>query len=265
MSSSAAFLASATRSDAAALASVTRSDAAALASVTRSVAVVRASDIRSPAAVLASDIRSEAVDVASLIRSFARSRLVISRAYRTPGWPQPLLHTPGAMADEPARCGFSFPAPVRGSLHLAFTCGKENATASRISIVVCPSCRSQSRVLESRRAPDGDSVRRRRECPSCGRRFTTFERREPEPAYVIKRDGERQRFDRTKLRGALTAAAHKRPITAVDVEAIVDRIEMAASDSGALATERIGELCLADLEMLDHGAYLQFLGTLPPP
>ena len=131
--------------------------------------------------------------------------------------------------------------------------------------MVCPSCRSSTRVLESRRAPDGDTVRRRRVCPSCGRRFTTFERREPEPAYVIKRDGERQRFDRTKLRAALLAAGHKRPITAVDVEAIVDRIEMAASDAGELSTERVGELCLTDLETLDHGAYLQFLGTLPVP
>jgi len=108
-------------------------------------------------------------------------------------------------------------------------------------------------------------VRRRRECPECGRRFTTFERREPEPAYVVKRDGERQRFDRTKLRGALLAAGHKRPITAMDVEAIVDRIEMTAADAGELSTERIGELCLAELEALDHGAYLQFLGTLPAP
>jgi transcriptional repressor NrdR len=108
-------------------------------------------------------------------------------------------------------------------------------------------------------------VRRRRQCPSCGRRFTTFERREPEPAYVIKRSGERQRFDRTKLRGALLAAAHKRPVTAVDVEAIVDRIEVAAADSGELTTERIGELCLGELETVDHGAYLQFLGTLPAP
>jgi len=64
-------------------------------------------------------------------------------------------------------------------------------------------------------------VRRRRECPQCDRRFTTFERRDPEPAYVIKRDGETQRFDRTKLRAALLAAAHKRPVTAVDVETIV--------------------------------------------
>src|SRR3954452_3110887 len=156
-------------------------------------------------------------------------------------------------------------APLRGSLHVAFAYGKENATASRINDVVCPSCRSQTRVLESRRAPDGDSVRRRRECPECGRRFTTFERREPEPADVIKRNGERQRFDRTKLRAALLAAGHKRPITAVDVEAMVDQIQMAASDTGELSTERIGDLCLAELETLDHGAYLQFLGTLPAP
>src|SRR3954466_5972708 len=115
-------------------------------------------------------------------------------------------------------------APLRGSLHLAFAYGKENATASRISIVVCPSCRSQSRVLESRRAPDGDSVRRRRECPSASSRFTTFERREPEPAYVVKRNRERQRFDRTKLRVPLLAAGHKRPIPHRPVEATGERI-----------------------------------------
>jgi transcriptional repressor NrdR len=142
---------------------------------------------------------------------------------------------------------------------------KETTTASRIGMVVCPSCRTPTRVLESRRAPDGDVVRRRRECPSCGRRFTTFERRDPEPAYVIKRDGERQRFDRTKLRGALLAAAHKRPITAMDVEAIVDRIEVAAADSGELSTERILELCLTELRDLDVGAYMQFAGTLAEP
>lgn len=131
--------------------------------------------------------------------------------------------------------------------------------------MVCPSCRTPTRVLESRRAPDGDVVRRRRECAACGRRFTTFERRDPEPAHVVKRDGRRERFDRTKLRGALLAAAHKRPVTAIDVEAIVDRIEVAAADSGDLETDRIGELCLAELEALDVGAYLQFAGTLAEP
>ena len=108
-------------------------------------------------------------------------------------------------------------------------------------------------------------MRRRRECASCGRRFTTFERRDPEPAYVIKRGGEKQRFDRTKLRGALMNAAHKRPVTAFDVEAIVDRIEVAAADSGELSTQRILELCLLELRELDVGAYMQFAGTLAEP
>lgn len=131
--------------------------------------------------------------------------------------------------------------------------------------MVCPSCRTPTHVLESRRSPDGDEVRRRRECATCGRRFTTFERRILEPAYVIKRDGSRQRFDRTKLRGSLLAATHKRPVTAVDVEAIVDRIEVAAAEPGELSSERVGELCLAELRELDVGAYLQFAGTLAEP
>jgi transcriptional repressor NrdR len=120
-------------------------------------------------------------------------------------------------------------------------------------------------VLESRRSADGDTVRRRRECSACGRRFTTFERREPGPAYVIKRDGERQRFDRTKLRATLLAAAHKRPVTAVDIETIVDRIEVVASESGELSTASIVELCLNELQGLDVGAYMQFAGTLAEP
>ena len=132
----------------------------------------------------------------------------------------------------------------------------------------CPSCHSPTRVLESRRAPDGGAVRRRRECSGCGHRFTTFERREPEPVYLLKRDGERQRFDRMKLRAALLKAAHKRPVAASDIEAIVDRIELTAGDqTGELSAERIGELCLEELRQLDWGAYLQFAGTLPsvPP
>jgi transcriptional repressor NrdR len=119
-------------------------------------------------------------------------------------------------------------------------------------------------VLESRRAPDGGSVRRRRQCSRCGHRFTTFERREPEPLYVIKRDRHSERFDRTKLRAALFNAAHKRPVIASDIEAIVDRIETAIGDGrGELSSERIGELCLEELRELDPGAYLQFAGTLP--
>jgi transcriptional repressor NrdR len=130
--------------------------------------------------------------------------------------------------------------------------------------MLCPRCRTSTRVLESRRAPDGAAVRRRRECAGCGQRFTTFERREPGPLYVVKRDGERQRFDRTKLRSALLGAAHKRPLVASAIDGIVDRVELAALDrDGELTAEGIGELCLSELRRLDWGAYLQFAGTLP--
>jgi transcriptional repressor NrdR len=138
--------------------------------------------------------------------------------------------------------------------------------SSRIVRVNCPSCQASTKVLESRPAEGGASVRRRRECEGCGRRFTTFERREPSPLYVTKRSGERQRFDRTKLRAALIRAAHKRPVSPADLERLVDRIESAAADAGGeLHADRIGELCLTGLRELDVGAYLQFAGTLAEP
>jgi transcriptional repressor NrdR len=130
----------------------------------------------------------------------------------------------------------------------------------------CPSCNRPTRVLESRRAEDGAATRRRRQCPACGHRFTTYERRDREPVFVLKRDGERQRFDRTKLRAALLRSTHKRQVSAADVEALVDRVELAIeADGGELGADRIGDLCLQGLRDLDHGAYLQFLGTLPSP
>jgi len=130
----------------------------------------------------------------------------------------------------------------------------------------CPSCNRSTRVLESRRAEDGAAIRRRRECPACGHRFTTYERRDREPAFVLKRDGERQRFDRPKLRAALLRSTHKRQVSAADVEALVDRVELAVEAAGGeLDADHIGELCLQGLRDLDQGAYLQFLGTLPTP
>jgi transcriptional repressor NrdR len=131
--------------------------------------------------------------------------------------------------------------------------------------MVCPSCHASTRVLESRRAPGGAEVRRRRECSRCGRRFTTFERRAQELLYVIKRDGERQRFDRAKLRSALLNAAHKRPVISSDVELIVDRVEASLVERGELSSAEIGELCMEELRDLDMGAYLQFAGTLEEP
>jgi transcriptional repressor NrdR len=130
----------------------------------------------------------------------------------------------------------------------------------------CPACGADTQVLETRAAEGGSAIRRRRRCKACGRRFTSFERREREPAWVLKRSGERQRFDREKLRSGLVRASHKRDVDPREVELIVERIEdQAEIAGGGLSTARIGELCLEGLERLDRGAYLQFAGTLPDP
>jgi transcriptional repressor NrdR len=130
----------------------------------------------------------------------------------------------------------------------------------------CPRCHRPTRTLETRRVEDGAAVRRRRRCTECGHRFTTYERRQRDPVFVRKRGGERQRFDRTKLRAALLRAAHKRPVAPDDVEALVDRVEVAIEAAGGeLEADRIAELCLQGLAELDRGAYLQFAGTLPSP
>jgi transcriptional repressor NrdR len=128
----------------------------------------------------------------------------------------------------------------------------------------CPACGQQTRTLETRRADGGVAVRRRRECPGCGERFTTFERAELEAAWVRKRDGSRQRFAPAKLRDALLRACHKRDVDPRAIEAIVHDVKRELHAAGGeLTAQRIGELCLAGLEPLDRGAFLQFAGTLP--
>jgi transcriptional repressor NrdR len=129
--------------------------------------------------------------------------------------------------------------------------------------VNCPHCDSPTKTLETRRVPDG-AVRRRRECTSCGHRFTTYERPVPEVLEVIKRDGSRQPFDREKLLGSLNRSTHKRKLDPRKLSLLVDRVEREARDSGGeLSATRITELCLEGLQKLDRGAYLQFAGTLP--
>jgi transcriptional repressor NrdR len=126
----------------------------------------------------------------------------------------------------------------------------------------CPHCGSQTQVLETRSAEGGAAVRRRRECRQCGRRFTSFERREREPAWVLKRGGERQQFNPDKLRAGLRRAAHKRPVAPADIDAIVERIEFEAEQRGGeLDSEAIREMCLEGLSRVDPGAYLQFAGV----
>jgi transcriptional repressor NrdR len=119
-------------------------------------------------------------------------------------------------------------------------------------------------VVETRPAAGGTEVRRRRECPACGTRFTTFETLRAGPTFVVKRDGAREPFDRDKLRRAVIGAAHKRPVSRAEIDRIVDRVEARAAVGGTeLSSPEIGELVLAELLELDYGAYLQFAGTMP--
>jgi transcriptional repressor NrdR len=130
--------------------------------------------------------------------------------------------------------------------------------------VNCPRCDSPTSILETRKAEDGAALRRRRECTKCGHRFTTYERAVPEALQVIKRDGHRQPFDREKLLGSLNRATHKRKLDPRKLGLLVDGVEREVRNAGGeLSAARIGELCLEGLRELDHGAYLQFAGTLP--
>ena len=123
----------------------------------------------------------------------------------------------------------------------------------------CPTCHSPTRVLETRREDAGAAVKRRRECSSCGDRFTTLERRERPPLFVLKRGGRRERFDSDKLRDGMLRAAYKRPVTTEQVDAIAERIEAEAEAAGGeLDASRIGEMCLTGLGEVDRVSYLQF-------
>jgi transcriptional repressor NrdR len=122
----------------------------------------------------------------------------------------------------------------------------------------CPACHAPTHVRESRPTDEGATVRRRRECSECDRRFTTYERYEQGLPSVRKRDGSRQPFDRAKLLGGLLRAIHKRPVPRADAEALADRIEVEIVEAGGeLPAQRVGELLLEGLRELDRVAYLQ--------
>jgi transcriptional repressor NrdR len=124
----------------------------------------------------------------------------------------------------------------------------------------CPFCQeTDTRVIDSRLTEPGDAVRRRRRCPSCERRFTTYERYDQGPLYLRKRNGSRQPFERAKLLAGLERAAIKRPVEREQLEALVDRIvaELRA-EGGTPAAERLGELALRGLKQLDRVAYVRF-------
>jgi transcriptional repressor NrdR len=125
----------------------------------------------------------------------------------------------------------------------------------------CPYCSySESKVIDSRPAEEGTTIRRRRECLSCGKRFTTYEIVERLPLLVIKRDGSRQAFDRMKLIGGMIKACEKRPVHVSDLEQIADEIEQELQGSldREVSSEHIGELVMNRLKDLDQVAYVRF-------
>ena len=125
----------------------------------------------------------------------------------------------------------------------------------------CPFCSDRdSRVIDSRAVEDGTSIRRRRECPDCGRRFTTYEKYEETPLVVSKKDGRRELFDAKKLLGGLLKAFEKRPVPYEKVQEIADSVERELRMNGESEVEssRIGELVMQHLEETDQIAYVRF-------
>lgn len=125
----------------------------------------------------------------------------------------------------------------------------------------CPFCGFlEDKVVDSRESKDGDSIRRRRECLECGRRFTSYERIDEIPYMVVKKDGKRATFERSKILAGLLRACEKRPISAAQLESIVDEVEKNVQDSPdrELATTDIGKIIMKRLKALDKVSYVRF-------
>ena len=125
----------------------------------------------------------------------------------------------------------------------------------------CPYCGfSESNVIDSRPADENSSIRRRRECLSCGKRFTTYETVESLPMVVVKKDGSRQSFDRRKVLGGMIRACEKRPVPLAELEKIAEEIEQDLQNSmeREISTEAIGEKVMERLRNVDQVAYVRF-------
>ena len=125
----------------------------------------------------------------------------------------------------------------------------------------CPFCGySESKVIDSRPTDEGERIRRRRECMSCGKRFTTYEVIESVPIIVVKKDKSREPFDREKLFNGLLRACEKRPVSVETIEKIVDEIEATIQNSldREVTSIRIGELAMDKLKDTDEVAYVRF-------
>lgn len=125
----------------------------------------------------------------------------------------------------------------------------------------CPYCSAtDTRVIDSRPAEDGSSIRRRRCCDECGKRFTTYEKVETIPLIVIKKDNNREQYDRSKIEGGILSACYKRPISAEDIQRTIDKIEteIFSREEKEIPTSIIGEIVMDKLKELDEVAYVRF-------
>ncbi len=125
----------------------------------------------------------------------------------------------------------------------------------------CPFCSHENtRVIDSRPADDNNSIRRRRVCDECGKRFTTYEKVETIPLIVIKKDDNRETFDRTKIEAGVLRACHKRPISANQIRELVDEVEneIFAMEEKEIPSRVIGEIVMNKLKNLEAVAYVRF-------
>ncbi len=125
----------------------------------------------------------------------------------------------------------------------------------------CPFCNQENtRVVDSRPVEENNSIRRRRLCDACARRFTTYEKVETIPLIIIKKDMSREQYDRTKIENGVLRACHKRPVSADQVDDAVDAIETTIFNEGEreIPSSRIGEIVMEHLKPLDGVAYVRF-------
>ena len=125
----------------------------------------------------------------------------------------------------------------------------------------CPYCNAQdTKVIDSRPADDNSSIRRRRQCEKCGKRFTTYEKLETMPLMVIKKDRSRETYDRSKIESGIIHSCHKRPVSTQQINAMIDEIEnqIFNIEEKEVETTVIGELVMRKLKQLDEVAYVRF-------
>ena len=125
----------------------------------------------------------------------------------------------------------------------------------------CPFCgNADTRVIDSRPAEDNNSIRRRRVCDECGKRFTTYEKVETIPLIIIKKDNNREQYDRAKIESGVLRACHKRPVSATQITQLVDEVENEIStlEDKEIPSRVIGEIVMKKLKDLDAVAYVRF-------